>query len=416
MRRSAGALLLVCVAAPAWAQTVDATFITLVQGRQDPRDGNLYSAVPVFQTVALTLSDVRLRHVEDLKLVVSGWGELTLGAAPVSAGAGGDLDVGFVEGKLFDRRVELRLGRQLVFGGAARALPLDGASATVRLARHVGLRLYGGVPVTPRFGVHQGDAAAGARLFFRPSVETELGASFAEMLDHGRQARQDLGVDARWRALPQLTLTGFALLSLLELRLAEGDVALEWRAHPTLLVRADFRRTSPDLFLPRSSILSVFSQETRDEAGGDLYWRPLSRLRLEAGWHAIENEAGFGQRGGGRISASLGPAFETTIAAELRVLRLATHDGYVQGRLYATERLRRTLVVTLDLDAFALEQPINGQRFSLTSAATLGWELSPRWRAVVTGIADATPMVERRFECMAKLVYNQVFRVHEVHP
>ena len=61
-------------------------------------------------------------------------------------------------------------------------------------------------------------------------------------------------------------------------------------------------------------------------------------------------------------------------------------------------------------------EPINGQTLSFTSAATLGWEIAPRWRAVVTGIADTTPQVERRFECMAKLVYNATYRVHEVRP
>jgi hypothetical protein len=413
MRNSAlaGLLLLLLVAGSGRAEIVDATITTLVAGRQDPRDGVLYSSVPVIQSVTLDVGDVHLRHVEDLRLVVSGWGELTLGAAPALEGASGDLDVGFVEGKLFDRRLELRLGRQLVFGGAARAQPMDGASATVRIWRRVGLNVYGGAPVTPRFGVHQGDFMTGGRIFWRPTVDTEMGASFLEMLNDGLQARQDFGVDARWRAGRSLVLTGYALLSLLELRLAEGDLAAAWQPSSSLEVRADYRRTSPDLFLPRSSILSVFSQETRDETGGDVWWRPLSRLRAEADYHVILAEAGYGQRGGGRVSASLGPAFETTLAAEVRFLRLATANGYVQGRLYAIQRLSAAWVATLDLDLYSLEQPINGQTLSLTGAATLGWNITPRWRAVVTAIADSTPQVSSRFECMAKLVYNATYRV-----
>ena len=413
MRNSAlaGAMLLLVVAVEVRAETIDATITTLVAGRQDPRDGVLYSSVPVIQSVTLDLGDVRLRHVEDLRLVVSGWGELTLGAAPVFEGATGDLDLGFVEGKLFDRRLELRLGRQLVFGGAARMQPMDGASATVRIWRRVGLNVYGGVAVTPRFGVHQGDFMSGGRLFWRPTVDSELGASFLEMLKDGLQARQDLGVDGRWRVGRSLVLTGYALVSLLELRLAEGDLAATWQPLSSLQLGADYRRTSPDLFLPRSSILSVFSQETRDEAGGNVWWRPLSRLRAEADYHVILAEAGLGQDGGARLSASLGPAFETTLAAEVRLLRLATANGYVQGRLYAIQRLSAAWVATLDLDLYSLERPINGQTLSVTGAATLGWDLSPRWRAVVTAIADSTPQVTSRFECMAKLVYNAVYRV-----
>jgi hypothetical protein len=412
MRNSArAAVVLMALASTARGQTVDATLTTLVAGRQDPRDGNLYSSVPVIQNVALSLRDVPLRHVDDLRLVVAGWGELSFLVTDSRLGATGDLDLGFLEGKLFDRRLLVRVGRQLVFGGAARAQPMDGGSLTWRIWRRVGLNVYGGVPVTPRFGVHQGDAMTGGRLFWRPTVDSEVGASFLEMLNDGLQARQDLGVDGRWRIVRSLTLTGYVLASLLELRLTEADLAATWQPRTSLQLGVDYRRTAPDLFLPRSSILSVFSQETRDEAGGYAYWRPLPRLRAEADYHVLLAEAGFGQRGGARVSASLGAAYETTLAAEVRVLRLATANGYVQGRLYAISRLTQTMVATVDFDLYQLEQPINGQTLSFTGAATLGWDFSPRWRAVVTAIADATPQVDRRFEGMVKLVYNAVYRV-----
>jgi hypothetical protein len=414
MRRSA---LLLALLLPAWAhaEQIDATLTTMVAGRSDPRDGNLYSSVPLYQSVALTLSDVRLRHVDDLRLVVAGWGEVTLaGDSHVAAGAG-DLDLGYLEGKLLWRRVELRVGRQLIFGGAARALQLDGGAATLRLWRRVGLSLYGGAPVTPRFGTYRGDVATGARLFFRPSVLSEVGLSFAEMLDHGRQARQDLGVDARYQAHRTLALTGYALLSLLELRLAEADVAARWQPLALLQLGADYHRTAPDLFLPRGSILSVFSQETRDEVGGDVFVRAHRRVRVEGDYHLIVDAAGIGQRGGGRVSASLGPAYEATVAAEVRVLRLP-QNGYVQTRLYFIERLTPSLTATIDFDTYVLEQPLNGQTLSLTAAATLGWEIAPRWRAVATAIADSTPLVQRRLECMFKLVYNPVLRLRQVRP
>ena len=40
--------------------------------------------------------------------------------------------------------------------------------------------------------------------------------------------------------------------------------------------------------------------------------------------------------------------------------------------------------------------------------------LAPGWRTVLTAIADSTPQVERRFECMAKVVYNAVYHVRRV--
>jgi hypothetical protein len=414
MCRSAFVFIALVVTASARAQTVDAVATTLAQGRGDPRDGNLYSSAPIYQQVALTLSDVRLRYVDDVRLVISGWGELAFMITESQLGATGDLDIGFLEGKLFKRRLTLRLGRQLVYGGAARMQPVDGAALTLRIIHNISFDAYAGVPVTPRFGIRQGDFTTGGRLYWQPTFDTAVGLSFAEMLLDGRQARQDLGVDARWRPLRWLVLTGYGLVSLLELRLAEADFAASFQPRTSILVTADYRRTAPDLFLPRSSILSVFSQETRDEAGATIFWRALSRLRVEGDWHAIVDEAGFGQRGGGRVSASLGPAFETTLALEARFLRLATDDGYTQVRAYVIERLPHALVATLDLDGYVLQKPINGETFSFTSAATLGWDFAPRWRTVISGVADTTPLVQRNFEVLAKLVYNATWRLKTV--
>jgi hypothetical protein len=303
-----------------------------------------------------------------------------------------------------------------VWGGGAHLLPLDGAWADVRIVRGLGAQAYGGVPVTFRFATHQGDAAAGARVYWQPRWEAQVGLSFAQMVDGGRQARQDLGADARWRPLGILTLDGFALLSLLELRLAEANLAATVQPRSNVQLTVEYRRSAPDLFLPRGSILSVFSQANRDEAGGFLYYGPLPRLRLEGDWHAVVDSAGFGQRGGARVSVSLGPAFATTVAAEVRVLRLAGANGYVQGRLFAIQRLSTRWVATADLDAYVLDRPINGETFSITGAATLGWQISPSWRALVAAMADSTPLVERRFEFMAKLVWNQTWRIQKVRP
>src|SRR4051812_13295140 len=106
------------------AQTVDGTLTTLLAGRQDPRDGKIYTVVPVYQSLSLFVEDLRLGRVDDLRLVVSGWGEVAFGD-PRENAATGDLDVAFVEGRLLDRRLSIRLGRQLIFAGAARALQLD---------------------------------------------------------------------------------------------------------------------------------------------------------------------------------------------------------------------------------------------------------------------------------------------------
>jgi hypothetical protein len=203
-------------------------------------------------------------------------------------------------------------------------------------------------------------------------------------------------------------------LSTLEARLAEANVAAVFKPHPTVEVTADYRRTAPDLFLPRTSILSVFAQTSRHEAGAMVYLRPAVRVRFYGDYHVVDDDSGVGHRGGGKLTLSLGPGYDALVGTEVRVLHLASR-GYTRGRLFVMKRVG-AFSGTLDADLYRLEQAINGQHGSFTGAATIGWDFARGWHAVVTGIGDVTPLVERRFEVIAKLVYQRVFHVHEVHP
>src|SRR5262249_47371445 len=161
------------------------------------------------------------------------------------------------------RRVSLRAGRQLIFGGAARALPLDGLDVRSRLFDGVSVDVYGGVPATPRFAVSQGDAAAGGRVFSRPSPRLEPGASCRHVLGDGRIDRQEAGVDARFSPRPSLAVTALALWSTVEARLAEAQLQTIWQPVRKVEISFDAARQSPDLLIPRGSIFSVFAEETR---------------------------------------------------------------------------------------------------------------------------------------------------------
>src|SRR6201999_96422 len=102
MRSSAWPLSLVLLlGGVARGETVDATLTTILQGRQDPRDGNLYTSVPLYQTMTLTIDEVPLRHVDDMRLVPSAWGQFQFAPSGSALAGTGDVDLGFVEGKLF---------------------------------------------------------------------------------------------------------------------------------------------------------------------------------------------------------------------------------------------------------------------------------------------------------------------------
>lgn len=409
--------LAVGAAAPARADmpaVVDTTVSTLLTGHADPRDGQLHTILPVYESLAV-LATLQPQYTDGLRVVFSGWGGMVLDI-PSQQTWTGDIDAGYLEGNFLKQRVQVRVGRQLVTGGAARISQMDGLSARVRLLGGLGLSGYGGVPVTPRFGVSRGDALYGGRLFYRHSYDTEIGVSFNQVLGQGRIARQDLGVDARYVPTRQVTMTAYALLSIAELRLAEADAAILWQPHAVVQVSADYRRTAPDLFLPLNSVLSVFSQETRDEAGVTLYLRPAHRLRLYGDYRTIFNEEGTGHRGGGKLSVALGELQNTTLNGEVRVLKLPS-NGYVQGRLYSLHHITPSLLGTLGADIYFLDRALPGygdQTVSFTGSGTLAWELGRGFRLVGSGMADVTPFVQQRLEFILRLAYNATQRFHEV--
>src|SRR4051794_32795627 len=86
-------------AGEARGEIVDASSTTLLSGRQDPRDGVVHTAVPIFELVSVRAGDFHVPGVDDMTLVLSGWGAVAL-ADPIDGKTGlGDLDVAFAEGK-----------------------------------------------------------------------------------------------------------------------------------------------------------------------------------------------------------------------------------------------------------------------------------------------------------------------------
>ncbi len=407
------ALSVATLAPAARADTVDANLTTLLTGHEDARDGKIYTVVPAYESLSL-VADLTAPELDSLRIVASGWGMVGLGDAPYDGRTvTGDLDLAYLEATAFKRKLEVRLGRQIISGGAARMTQIDGATVELHGPWGTGVTTYGGAPVTPRFGTSRGDWVVGGRVYYRHAMDTEVGFSMIDVYGGGRAAREDLALDGRWQIHRTLALTSSWLWSIPNARTAEANAAMTWTPIGELEVSADYRRVAPDLFLPLNSIFTVFSQETRDEMGGMIYARPLPNIRIYADYHAVNDSSGWGHNGGAKATASIGQANDTTLGVEGRTLLLPT-NGYWQARAFATQRLPGRLTVTVDGDAYFLTQAINGQTYSLTAAGTLGWDFGPGWRTVVTGIADVTPFVEHRVEFLAKLIYNYSYHFHEV--
>ncbi|MBI5542926.1 MAG: hypothetical protein HY901_03495 [Deltaproteobacteria bacterium] len=360
---------------------------------------------------------------QDLSLHVSAWGRVTPAQAPTRLGTAADLDLAFLSGQLFDRRLSLKLGRHVVFGGVARARQIDGASFGLRIVQGFGMSAYGGLPVFPRFAVGRGDAVVGGRLYYRASIDAEIGASVLQLWDGGATAQQLAGMDLRL-VIRSLTLGASGAWSLIDSRLAEADVAATWQAVDSLQASIGVRRTAPDLFLSRTSILSVFASETRDGLGGSLSWQPAPNLSLLGEYHCLRFGAQSGSEGadlpseGGNealVRASVLALQGLTVGVQGRWLDTPS-NGYVEGRIFSQWRILARLSTALDLDAFRFRDPINGHRNSYVASLSATWTFAPSWMATVSGLASVTPYFETRFEGVAKLVYRFSTRTREVLP
>ena len=93
------------VATTARAEIVEASSTTLVSGRQDPRDGVVHTAVPVYELLSLRASDFHVPGVGDMNVVLSGWGAAALADPIEGKHVLGDLDLAFAEGTLLRRKI-----------------------------------------------------------------------------------------------------------------------------------------------------------------------------------------------------------------------------------------------------------------------------------------------------------------------
>src|SRR4029078_5940948 len=94
----------------------------------------------------------------------------------------------------------------------------------------------------------------------------------------------DLGIDGRWVILPNLSATASGIWSIPGATLSAAALSVSWQVLPTLELFAKAQHTSPDLFLPLTSIFSVFSNINNDALGGGAFWPGLARLPLLRGY------------------------------------------------------------------------------------------------------------------------------------
>jgi len=438
------AALAVALAASARADVIEASSTTLVTAGQQTRGGtanttpDLVTVAPAFEIITVSAREIRNPVFENLEVVVSGWGSYDLSDVRWDAGTTdkftGDLTAAYVRGQLFKRALTVRAGRAVVPAGVGRMLQLDGGDVLLRLPGGVSISAYGGIPVSQRFGTRSGlrswnpaggDLAYGGRLGWTLALPgaygrgLDIGASAVVVEDSTnaleKVVRQDAGLDLRFQPTAGLVFVANGTYALTAERLASATVEALWTVSDKLFATADFKFTSPDLFLSRGSILSVFTDTDRKDLGGGVRYHLTRDLSLGVDYHALLEPTGegskteLGHEAAGRVEWEHGV---TSAGGEVTYLT-AIDNGYVGVRAYGRRELGKAFVAA-DVVAHSFENKINGQGAALTGTLSAGYRLGSGWSAVVAGRAGMTPFLEQQADLMVKLVYNTTTRVREV--
>lgn len=410
------ALLVLLASAPAVAsaERLDAAATTVLTGRPDPRNGDVHTVVSVLQLLELEARDLKGPLAQPLSVTFSGWGGGELGEPARGQRAVGDIDLLYVRGVVADR-VDVRLGRQLVTGGTARVLQLDGARVEARLWRGLGATLHGGVPVLRELAWHRGDTLVGGRAFYRQSLLLELGVAAQRRQERFRMSGEDVAFDQRYRPLEGLWLTGFQAISIPERRLAEADLRATCQPADGLELALGVRRTAPDLFLPRTSVLAVFAATARDEVGGGAFVRATRSLDLDL--EAFLTDAGSGAGHHLALRADLVPPRRDRGRLGLEARRIAGGgDGTTFLRGFGRLGLGPALQASASVEFAHADALRNGVHDAVTGLLAAGWDVQPGWQLGVSALAGVTPALDQRYEAMARLTYQRTRRYVEVRP
>jgi hypothetical protein len=419
------------------AETVEATSTTFLLSGQQARGGQsgtepeLDDVSTAYEWITISARELRTPFADNLEVVVSTWGSYDLADLRWDNGTSsevtGDVLTGYVRAQFLDRKLSVRAGRQHVGLGVARMIQIDGGDAVFR-AGGVGLQAYAGSPVSQRFQSREGlqswnplggNFAYGGRLSYTLSIPgvsgrgLDLGASAAIVQDDGDAVREDVGVDFRVQPIRAVNLTGYGVYSLYAERFAEGTVMVSGPIAQRLHVSADWRFTAPDLFLPRTSILSVFSAERRNDFGGGLDYEVTRDVSVGAEYHLLvepgDDEDFYGNELVGRLHWSRG---QRSAGAEAFWLD-AFENGYVGARIFGRQDFGR-LFAAVDVLGHLLREDVNNEDLAVSGTLSGGYEVGRGWSAVLAGRAGVNPFFEQQFDVLAKLVYNQTYTVREV--
>jgi len=262
---------------------------------------------------------------------------------------------------------------------------------------------YAGAPTTSRFTYPVGEFAFGGRAFWRPSYGNELGLSFAEIISGSVLARQDVGLDGRWVILSNLSATASGIFAIQAQRFSDADLTVHWQAIPDVEVFAKGAHVSPDLYLPMTSIFSVFAETNRDTVGGGAFWQATPRLGVSGEYNRLWVDGGHGDEAEARVTYRL--ARKSTIGLNARFLFVPV-NGVSDLRAWFSHALTERIRLSADVEGTLLKNAVNAKSQAILGTGSATWLIGSGWSGMLSGSIGATPFFQSAFSLTARIGYN----------
>jgi hypothetical protein len=386
--------------------------------------------VPFMELLQLSTRDV---GVQGLSIQASLWGRVQLIDIPVGdERVTGDVNTLFVSYR-FDKKdcpfrgLEIRAGRQFISVGPAIYDQIDGGYVNYRSPFGLDVTAFGGLTTGVRF-LHQSWAlgnndtnftgwVAGGRLGYRLMSLATLGVSYRHKRFDGEVAFHEVGWDVVVHAIDSITLIGDGVFELTAERLKEGRAAIRFDVLKNLMVLAGYRYREPDLFIPRTSIFSVFSDWTHQEIYGEAYWSPKRWLSITAeGGALLYSETCNLNTYGGKTCDNAETEIRLSLRADMRlgwghpyrlsalIERVGAPDGgLTRGRIGARAKLYQALAAIVELDLFHLDKRDNQDvfvtsndhsRWGFVGAGYLTYAVTPKLSVMAGGQGGTSPQLK----------------------
>ncbi len=409
-------------------------------GRYGVRSENVY---PFYNTISLRADEVG--H-PGLSIHFQGWAGLDLADVYFDQRFVADPTYLYLQFRHFG--LDARLGRQMIFSGAAQGLRIDGANVSYQTPFYLGFQALGGLVVSPKYGPDWyrgqegddwqdwsaggfsdweregefGDYAAGGRLFYRMAGSVSAGLSFVHTTRNKEVDRQVAGADLDVVPADWIAVTGDALLAIPVAALMEANAGVDVFPSDLISFGVSYRHADPTLYISRMSIFSVFSNEKYDAVGGSVRVSPLGWLALHGGYshhfyryiqdtdedadadvsHESALEMGYEVEGGIRATSR---EFGARALLDYRRIRQDL-NGVHQLRLGGSIPIAKTDLRAGGNVFFDIyDEELSDQGFGVLGDVSLHW-LYEDWTVGGAFTAGITPYAEHELRGLIKASYN----------